>query len=135
MAKYLKNLLLFLLIFFFTTSIFTGIIMPEISLYFFSTLFVLSMSVMMTEPFLKFLTIKINFLTYWLMSTLILIGISFLLKIFMTGFFIENSQFAGVSFNFLEIKGFEINPILTIILFSIVSGIISTLFYVLEKSD
>ncbi|KUK76873.1 MAG: hypothetical protein XD93_0679 [candidate division WS6 bacterium 34_10] len=135
MAKFLKNLFLFLLIFYFSTSIFTGIVMPEIPLYFFATLFVLSMAVLMTEPFLKFLTIQINFLTYWLMSSIILTGISFLLRIFMTGFFVENSEFAGLSLSFVEINGFVLNPILTILVFSVTSGIISAVFYVLEKSD
>jgi hypothetical protein len=93
------------------------------------------MGVMMTEPFLKFLTIKINFLTYWLMSSILLIGITFLLRIFMTGFFVEESQFTGANFDFLQINGFEINPILTIVLFSVVSAMISTIFYSLEKSD
>ncbi len=135
MAKFLKNLFLFLLIFYFSTSIFTGIVMPNINLYYFATLFVLSIAIMMTEPFLKFLTIQINFLTYWLMSSLILTGITFLLRIFMTGFFVENTEFAGLSLSFVEINGFVLNPILTILVFSVTSGIISTLFYILEKSD
>jgi hypothetical protein len=135
MAKFLKNMFLFLLIFYFSTSIFTGIVMPEKPLYIFATLFVLSIAVLMTEPFLKFLTIQINFLTYWLMSSIILTGISFLLRIFMTGFFVENSEFAGLSLSFVEINGFVLNPILTILVFSVTSGIISTVFYVLEKSD
>ncbi|KUK77220.1 MAG: hypothetical protein XD93_0466 [candidate division WS6 bacterium 34_10] len=109
--------------------------MPNINLYYFATLFVLSIAIMMTEPFLKFLTIQINFLTYWLMSSLILTGITFLLRIFMTGFFVENTEFAGLSLSFVEINGFVLNPILTILVFSVTSGIISTLFYILEKSD
>jgi hypothetical protein len=69
------------------------------------------------------------------MSSLITIGITFLLKIFMTGFFIETSQFAGLSLDFLEIKGFEINGILTIVFFSILSSFICTIFYLFNKSD
>jgi hypothetical protein len=69
------------------------------------------------------------------MSGLITIGITFLLKIFMTGFFVENSYFNGVNLDFLLVNGFEINPIFTIILFSVLSAFISTIFYVLEKSD
>jgi uncharacterized membrane protein (DUF106 family) len=53
----------------------------------------------------------------------------------MTGFFVENSQFAGLSLSFVEINGFVLNPILTILVFSVTSGIISAIFYVLEKSD
>jgi hypothetical protein len=37
--------------------------------------------------------------------------------------------------DFLLVNGFEINPIFTIILFSVLSAFISTIFYVLEKSD
>ena len=135
MGAYLKNLFLSLLIFFFSATIFTGIVMPEITLYYLATLLVLSMGVMMTDPFLKFLTIKVNFLTHWLMSSIILTGITFLLRIFMIGFFIEISEFSGASFDFLEINGFEITPILTIILFSVLSALISSIFYALGKSD
>jgi uncharacterized membrane protein YvlD (DUF360 family) len=135
MGGYFKNLLLLLLIFFFTTTIFTGIVMPIISLYFIATLVVLSIGIMLTRPLLGFLTIKVNFLTYLLMSSIITVGITFLLRIFMTGFFVENSYFNGASFDFLEINSFELNPILTIVLFGVVSAFISTLFYVLDKSD
>jgi uncharacterized membrane protein YvlD (DUF360 family) len=135
MGNYIKNLLLFLLIFFFTTDVFTGIVMPTIPLYFILTLLVLSIGIMLVKPLLNFLTIKVNFLTFFLMTTLITIGITFLLRIFMTGFFVESSEFAGVYWDFLQINGFEISPIFTIILFAILSGFVSTLFYVLNKSD
>jgi hypothetical protein len=135
MRGYFKNLLLLLLIFFFTTTIFTGIVMPDIEIYFFLTLLVLSIGIMLTKPFLNFLTIKVNFLTYFLMSVLVIIGVSFLLKIFMTGFFVENSQFNGVNLDFLQINSFDISPLFTIIVFSILSALISTIFYSLDKSN
>jgi uncharacterized membrane protein YvlD (DUF360 family) len=135
MGAYFKNLLLLLLIFFFSTTLFTGIVMPQITVYFFATLVVLSIGIMLTKPLLTFLTIKVNFITYFLMGSLITVGITFLLRIFMTGFFVESSYFSGASFDFLEINSFDINPILTIIIFGIVSAFISTLFYALDKSD
>jgi hypothetical protein len=135
MGGYLKNLLLLLLVFFFTTTIFTGIVMPTITVYFIATLIVLSIGVMLTKPFLDFLTIKVNFLTYFLMSGLITIGATFLLKIFMTGFFVESSYFSGLNLDFLLINDFEITPTLTIVLFSALSAFISAIFYILEKSD
>jgi len=135
MKNFLRDLFLCILVFYLTTNVFTGIVMPIISVYAIATLLVLSIGINMSKPFLNFLTIKSNFLTYFLMSSLITIGITFLLMIFMTGFFIEKSEFSGASFDFLEIAGFEINPIFTIILFSVVSALISTIFYSLEKSD
>ena len=135
MKKFLRDLFLCMLVFYLTTNIFTGIVMPIISIYAILTLLVLSIGINMSKPFLSFLTIKGNFLTYFLMSSLITIGITFLLKIFMTGFIVETSQFTGLSLDFLEIKGFEINGILTIVLFSVLSSFISTIFYLLNKSD
>lgn len=135
MGAYFRNLLLLLLIFFFSTTLFTGIVMPEITIYFIATLVVLSIGIMLTKPLLSFLTIEVNFITYFLMGSLITVGVTFLLRIFMTGFFIESSQFGGASFDFLEINSFEINPILTIVIFGIISSLVSTLFYVLNKSD
>lgn len=135
MVSYLKNLFILILIFFFSTTIFSGIVMPTITIYFILTLIILSMGIMLTKPLLKFLTIKINFLTYILMSTLITIGILFLLKIFMTGFFVESSQFLGINADFLQVNGFEMSPILTIIIFALVSCFISSVFYLMDKSD
>jgi uncharacterized membrane protein YvlD (DUF360 family) len=93
------------------------------------------MGIMLTKPFLDFLTIKINFLTYFLMSGIITVGITFLLKIFMTGFFVESSEFAGLNLDFLHVEGFQVSWIFTIILFAVLSAFISTVFYSLEKLD
>ena len=133
MKEYFKNLLLFLLVFFFTTSIFEGIKMPENILYFFATIFILSTTVMIAKPLLNFLTININFLTYFLLTTLLLGGALFLLKIFMTGFYIETAMFEGINFDFVEINGFEMVPVVIITLFSILSSFICTIFNTLEK--
>ncbi|HCC68079.1 TPA: hypothetical protein DEP90_02650 [Patescibacteria group bacterium] len=134
MKEYIKNLLLFFLIFFFTTTIFSGIIMPNLSIYYLSTLIILSTGVMMTKPFLNFLTIKINFLTYFLMSSILLIGIFFLLEIFMTGFLVEIITFEGVSLDFLQINGFEMVPVVTILLISTLSSLLCSIFFTLGKS-
>ena len=109
--------------------------MPDNAIYYIATLFVLSTAIMITKPFLKFMTIKINFLTYFLMSTLLLVGVFFLLKVFMTGFFIQTSSFNGINWDFLQINGFDMIPILTIGLTSILSAFLSSLFYTLEKKD
>lgn len=135
MKEYLKNLLLFLLIFFFTTSVFKGIQMPTITLYYIATLFILSTTVMISKPFLNFLTIKVNFLTYLLLSSILLVGVFFLLKIFMTDFNIETVMFGGIRWDFLQINEFEMSPILTILLSSISSSLICTIFNTLEKRD
>ncbi len=134
MKESIYNLLLLLLVFFFTTILFQGIVMPEIVLYYCATLIILSMGVMITKPFLDFLTIKVNFITYFLLSSLLLVGIFFLLEIFMTGFFINTVTFEGINLDFLQINGFEVIPMITILIISTFSSFLSTIFFTLGKS-
>ena len=135
MRNYLKNLFVLLLIFFFTSTVFEGIQMPDITIYAILTLIILATGIMITKPLLKFLTIKTNFLTHILMSSLITIGIVFLLKIFMTGFTVVSTQFSGINIGFLQINDFELSPVLTIIVFSVVSCFMSSIFYLIDESD
>ena len=135
MRNYLKNLFVLLLIFFFTSTVFEGIQMPNITIYAILTLIILATGIMITKPLLKFLTIKTNFLTHILMSSLITIGIVFLLKIFMTGFTVVSTQFSGINIGFLQINDFELSPVLTIIVFSVVSCFMSSIFYLIDESD
>ena len=135
MRNYFKNLFVLLLIFFFTSTVFEGIQMPNITIYAILTLIILATGIMITKPLLKFLTIKTNFLTHILMSSLITIGIVFLLKIFMTGFAVVSTQFSGINIGFLQISDFELSPVLTIIVFSVVSCFMSSIFYLIDESD
>ena len=135
MKNYFKNLFVLLLIFFFTSTVFEGIQMPNITIYAILTLIILATGIMITKPLLKFLTIKTNFLTHILMSSLITIGIVFLLKIFMTGFTVVSTQFSGINIGFLQINDFELSPVLTIIVFSVVSCFMSSIFYLIDESD
>ena len=135
MKNYFKNLFVLLLIFFFTSTVFEGIQMPDITIYAILTLIILATGIMITKPLLKFLTIKTNFLTHILMSSLITIGIVFLLKIFMTGFTVVSTQFSGINIGFLQINDFELSPVLTIIVFSVVSCFMSSIFYLIDESD
>ncbi|MCD4756133.1 hypothetical protein K8R20_00750 [bacterium] len=89
---------------------------------------------MITKPFLDFLTIKVNFITYFLLSSLLLVGIFFLLEIFMTGFFINTVTFEGINLDFLQINGFEVIPMITILIISTFSSFLSTIFFTLGKS-
>ncbi len=135
MKEYIKNLLFLFLVMFFTTSVFIGIKMPTIPIYYIATIFVLITTIMVTKPLLKFLTIKTNFLTHLLMSTLLLVGTFFLLRIFMTDFNINVASFSGINWDFLQINGFEISPILTICFASVSGAFLSSIFYTLEKKD
>lgn len=105
-----------------------GIIMPTDSLYFILTILVLAFTLMIAEPFLKFLTIKCNFLTFFIMASLLLIGVMFLLKLFMVGFYIKEFTFEGMILGSLNINSFVISPIATIISSSVITALIGSIY-------
>jgi hypothetical protein len=96
------------------------------------TILILALTVLISEPLLKFLTIKVNFLTMFLMSSLLLIGVFFLLKLFMTGFYINEYTFKEISIGTLNISSFVVKPTLTIIFSSITSALFCSTFKSLD---
>jgi hypothetical protein len=108
MKEVIKSLFVYSLILFFVFSFFSeSIILPESASYLILTILILSFTVMISCPVLDFLTIKCNFLTFFLMTTLLLVGISYLLKLFMVGFYIESYMFAGLDLGELQISEFQ----------------------------
>jgi hypothetical protein len=135
MKKFIKNLVQFLLVSYLVVTLFEGIQLPENLVYVISSLVILSFGMLMASPIIKFLTIKENFITFFLMSSLILTGLFFLLDIFMTGFYIEAYTFEGMEMGTLIINSFEVVPILTMTLCSICSSFLGSLLYTLEKTS
>ncbi|MHC1716856.1 MAG: hypothetical protein AB9915_03175 [Candidatus Dojkabacteria bacterium] len=120
MREGIKSLFVYILIIFMVFSFFRdGIKLPVNTLYLVATMLLLSFTVMVTCPLLNFLTIKCKFPPFFLMSSLLLIGILYLLNLFMTDLYIENFLFNGLELGTLAIKGFEVTPIITIVLSSL----------------
>jgi hypothetical protein len=88
---------------------------------------------MISGPLLKFLTVKTNFPTHFLMTSILLVGVFYLLKLFMTGFYINEYIFEGVAFGTIEIASFTVTPIITIIVVSLVSSLISSIYKELDS--
>jgi hypothetical protein len=133
MKETLKSLLVYSLVVYFVFSLFSeGILLPENPSYIVLTVLVLSFTIMVSCPLLSFLTVKCKFPTFFLMTTILLVGITYVLKLFMVGFFIETYMFEGLDFGGMQIKSFEVTPIVTIIAFSVVSSFICSLFRELD---
>ncbi len=116
MKTFIKSLLVYLAFIFFSLGLYKdGIALPTEGFYLAATVVVLAMTVLIAEPMLKFLTIKVNFITMFLMSSLLLIGVFFLLKLFMTGFYINEYMFDGLNLGSIDIASFVVKPVLTII--------------------
>jgi uncharacterized membrane protein YvlD (DUF360 family) len=134
MKETIKNLFVYVLIFFLVLSMFTGIVLPENIAYLLATLAILSLAMMIAKPFLTFLTIKVNFVTLFLVGSLLIFGCMFLLESLMTGFTIENEMFTGVTFGSIVIKDFEMVPIVSMAGVAIVGSLMCSLFHELDKN-
>lgn len=135
MKEVLRSLFVYSLILFFVFSFFSeSFILPGSASYLVLTVLILSFTVMISCPLLEFLTIKCNFLTFFLMTTLLLVGIIYLLKLFMVGFFIESYVFEGLNLGGLQISEFEVTPIISIVFFSVFSSFLCSVYRALESS-
>lgn len=129
MKNFLKSLIVYFALIFLSVSLFSdGIVLPEEGVYFVATILILALTVLISEPLLKFLTIRVNFITMFLMSSLLLIGVFFLLKLFMTGFYINEYTFEEIALGTLNISSFVVKPTLTIIFSSITSALFCSTF-------
>lgn len=134
MKQFLKSLLVYFFILFFVIGFFKkGLVLPTTTFYLLATLFILSFTEIVVSPLLKFLTIKLNFFTFFLMSSILLTGVFYLLKIFMTGLYINTYIFEGAELGTLQISSFTVTPIITIIGVSIFSSLICSIYKELDS--
>jgi hypothetical protein len=135
MKEGIRSLFVYSLILFFVFSFFSeSLILPESVSYLILTILILSFTVMIACPVLNFLTIKCNFPTFFLMTTLLLVGIIYLLKLFMVGFYIKSYTFAGLDMGELQISEFEVTPIISILFFSVFSSFLCSIYKALDSS-
>ena len=134
MGRILKKLIQFLLVGYFIFNIFKGFILPTNYVYIISLFFIFSFTIFLSSIILNFLTIKENFITTLLMSTLLCIGVFFLVEGFMPGFQIEPYTFEGLDTGNLVINSFEVSKILTMVFASVAFSFITSILNVLEKT-
>lgn len=135
MSKFLRNLIQYMLAAYFVLSIYKGITLPTNPVYLISSLLILSILVFLSTVILNFLTIKENFITNFIMTTLLCIGGFFLLQEFMPGFNIEEYTFSGINTGNLVIHQTQITVIITMVIGSVTHSFISSILKVLEKSS
>ena len=128
-----KSLFVFIFVVYFVLSILGGFVLPSIPVYFAATVLVLALTVMIVCPLLEFLTIKCKFPTFLLMSTLLLGGMMFLLKTFMTDFYIEEYLFNGLNLGSIQIQSFAVSPMVSIVLFAILSSLLGGIYRELDR--
>lgn len=136
MRNTLRLFLVYTLIIFVVIKLFErGIIFPSGGIYMFATILILTLTLMVSSPLLHFLTIKSKFPTFFLMSSLLLVGVMFLLKTFMTDFYIETYTFGQTDIGTLQINSFEVTSLISIIGFSIVTSLFAALYRALDNAE
>lgn len=135
MKRFLKKLIEYMLVIYFVLTIFNGIVLPQSLVYILSTFSLFAIAVFLSSALLGFLTIKENFLTKFVMSSLLCFGVFYLIVIFMPGFQIEEYVFEGIDTGSLVINSFNVTEILTMVFGSITYSLITSLLGVLEKSS
>jgi hypothetical protein len=135
MKKSFKSLIVYILIIYFVLSLSTDAIkLPANFTYLILTLLILAFTIMISCPLLSFLTVKCKFPTFFLMTSLLLVGVFYSLKLFMIDLYIDQYTFEGVNLGFMQIERFEVIPIISIILFSLSIGFLSTLYRELDTN-
>lgn len=134
MKKGIKLFLVYSLILYFILSLFKeGIQLPDDNItYLILTIFVLSLTVMMACPLLNFLTVKCRFPTFFLMSAILLTGILYVLKIFMVDFYVNEFVFKGLELGSIQIKSFEVVPLLSIVISAVACSFFCTIYRELD---
>lgn len=136
MRNTLRLFLVYSLILFVAMQIFErGIIFPSGGIYMFATVIILALTLMVSSPLLHFLTIKVKFPTFFLMSSILLVGVMFLLKTFMTDFYIETYTFEQTDIGTLQINSFEVTSLISIIGFSVVTSLFAAIYRALDKAE
>jgi len=89
---------------------------------------------MMACPLLSFLTVKCKFPTFFLMASLLLIGMLYMLKIFMIDFYIETFRFDGLDLGSMQVNSFDVVPILSISISAITCAFVCAFYRELDSN-
>lgn len=135
MKKFFFSLFLNIVIFIAVESGFVGFELPTDFMYLVMSLIALSVAIMLHRPVLKFLTVKINFITYFVTAFLLVAGTLYGLELFVPSLYINSSSFEAVNLQVITINAFEVSQIGTLIGVALVSSFLSALLESLKKSS
>ncbi|MGI6484443.1 MAG: hypothetical protein ACOX0R_02375 [Candidatus Dojkabacteria bacterium] len=136
MKEGVKLALVGMLVFHFFASLFNEAIhLPVSFLYLFIILLIVGLVLLVVCPFLNFLTVKCNFITYVLMGTIVLSGTLYILKMFMVDFAIEEFLFSELKLGTLQINEFTVTPIISIIVVSFLTSFVTAIYKELDRKQ
>jgi uncharacterized membrane protein YvlD (DUF360 family) len=135
MKKTIYSILLYILAFSFSIEFFNGVSLPGEPLYWLATVVIFAIVVLLHKPVLKFLTIKINFVTFWLAAAILSAAAFYTLELIMPDFIVGVSSFEGLSTGSVTINSFELTELATMFVASFVYGGICSLMETLRGNE
>jgi len=134
MKEGIKLALVGMLVFYFFMSLFNEAFHLPVSFpYLFIVLLIGGIVSLIVCPFLNFLTIKCNFITFVLMDTIILSGALYLLKMFMVDFAIDEFVFKELKLGTLQINEFTVTPIIAVVVVSFLTSFVIAVYKELDR--
>lgn len=125
--KFLFRLFVNMLIFSFVVTLVRGIVMPVGLGYLFGTLIIVALAMMLYAPILRFLTIRINFLTQFITVGLLVFGALNLLQSFMPEFRLVDYVIGSQNLQIITISSITLTKVATAGLIGGITGLISAI--------
>ncbi len=136
MKEEIKKFFVNFLIIYLAIDLFGGSIhLPVRAEYLLFTYFLIALAISFVNPLLRFLTVKSNFITFFLVSSVLLVGVLFVLKMFMIDFTIDSYDFDALSIGNLHIESFNVTPLITIVLTSLSIACLASIYRELDRSS
>ncbi len=135
MKKFFRLLIQYMLATYFVVTIFKGVQIPTNSIYLIATLIGVSFSAFFSTIIINFLTIRENFITSLLMTTLLTFGTFYILQEFMPGFNISNYSFEGIISGKIVIQSFEVTPVISMVILGFAFSFIASMIKAFEKNS
>ena len=107
--------------------------LPQSAMYLLIVLLVGGIVLVLVCPFLNFLTIKCNFITFLLMGTILLSGATYLMKLFMIDFAINDFVFNEMKLGTIQINEFLVSPIISVCVTSFFTSFLVGIYKELDR--
>ena len=107
--------------------------LPQSAMYLLVVLLAGGIVLVLVCSFLNFLTIKCNFITFLLMGTILLSGATYLMKLFMIDFAINDFVFTEMKLGTIQINEFLVSPIISVCVTSFFTSFLVGIYKELDR--
>ncbi|HPQ79048.1 MAG TPA: hypothetical protein PLG47_01180 [Candidatus Dojkabacteria bacterium] len=134
MKEVTKLTLIGMLVYYFFMSQFQEAFqLPSSAMYLFVVLLIGGIVLVLVCPFLNFLTIKCNFITFLLMGAILLSAATYVMKLFMIDFTINEFVFSEMKLGTIQINEFLVSPLISICATSFLTSFLVSIYKELDK--